>query len=61
LFTGELIPKKYIKVTGVKNFRDDRRLFLNEMPQKIQNKIINFFSKNKIIVISDIIKGRGGL
>jgi hypothetical protein len=61
LFTGELIPKKYIKVTGVKNFRDDRRLFLNEIPQKIQNKIINFFSKNKIIVISDIIKGRGGL
>jgi hypothetical protein len=61
LFTGELIPKKYIKVTGVKNFRDERRLFLNEMPQKIQNKIINFFSKNKIIVISDIIKGRGGL
>jgi len=61
LFTGELIPKKYIKVTGVKNFRDDRRLFLNEMPEKIQDKIINFFSKNKIIVISDIIKGRGGL
>lgn len=61
LFTGELNPKKYTRKTGVKKFRDKRRLFLNEMPDEIQEKIISFFEKNRIIIISDIIKGRGGL
>ncbi|MEA3475554.1 MAG: type II restriction endonuclease [Candidatus Cloacimonadota bacterium] len=61
LFTGELEPKKYSKKTGIKKFRDKRRLFLNEMSEVIQNKIIKFFDRNRIIIISDIIKGRGGL
>lgn len=61
LFTGELDPTKYSKKTGIKKFRDKRRLFLNEMPETIQKKIIRFFEKNRIIIISDIIKGRGGL
>lgn len=61
LFTGELNPKKYSVKTGIKKFRDKRRLFLNEMPENIQNKIIKFFKRNRIIIISDIIKGRGGL
>ena len=61
LFTGELKPSKYIKEIGIKKFKDKRRLFLNEMPNEIQNKIIEFFEKNKIMIISDIIKGRGGL
>ena len=61
LFTGELNPKKYTKKTGIKKFRDKRRLFLNEMPEIIQNKIIRFFEKNRIVIISDIIRGRGGL
>jgi hypothetical protein len=61
LFTGELDPKKYSKETDIKKFRDRRRLFLNEIPESIQGKIIRFFEKNRIIIISDIIKGRGGL
>lgn len=61
LFTGELNPKKYTKETGIKIFRDNRRLFLNEMPEIIQNKIIRFFDRNRIVIISDIIRGRGGL
>ncbi|MCD5424909.1 MAG: hypothetical protein LRZ92_00435, partial [Methanosarcinaceae archaeon] len=32
-----------------------------EMPKTIQNKIIKFFEKNRIIIISDIIRGKGGL
>ena len=28
LFTGELDPKKYTRKTGIKKFRDNRRLFL---------------------------------
>jgi len=61
LFTGELDPKKYSRKTGIKKYRDKRRLFLNEMPEIIQNKIIRFFEKNRIVIISDIIRGRGGL
>jgi len=45
----------------LKKFRDKRRLFLNEMPEMIQKKIINFFERSRIVIISDIIKGRGGL
>ena len=61
LFTGELSPKKYSRKTGIKKFRDKRRLFLSEMPETIQKEIIEFFKKNQIIIISDIIRGRGGL
>jgi len=61
LFTGEYDPKKYSGQTGIKKFRDEKRLFLDEMPNDIQNKIIDFFENNKILIISDIIKGRGGL
>lgn len=61
LFTGEFDPKKYSGKTGIKKVRDERRLFLNEMPEMIQNKIVGFFDRNRIIIISDIIKGRGGL
>lgn len=61
LFTGELDPKKYLRKTSIKKFRDKRRLFLNEMPEIIQKEIIRFFKRNQIIVVSDIIKGRGGL
>ncbi len=58
LFTGELKPKEY---SSIKKLRDGRRLFLDEMPENIQNKIIRFFERNRIIIISDIVKGRGGL
>lgn len=61
LFTGELAPKKYLRKIGIKKFRDKRRLFLNEMPETIQKEIIKFFKRNQIMIISDIIKGRGGL
>jgi len=61
LFTGELSPKKYSRKTGIKKFRDKKRLFFDEMPQAIQEKIIKFFQENRIIIVSDIIKGRGGL
>jgi len=51
LFTGEIKPK-------VKNLRDPRRIFLDEMDSKTQKLIIDFFSKNKFLVVSDILKGR---
>lgn len=52
-FTGENKP------ISKRRLRDSRRMFLTEMPVEKQNKIIGFFSKNKILVVSDILKGRG--
>ncbi len=61
LFTGEHLPKEVKNLTDNIKHRDSRRLFLDEIPESIQDKIVKFFEKNKILVISDIIKGRGGL
>ena len=52
LFTGEIKPKK----SGLK---DSRRMLLTEMDEKDQNKVIKFFEENKILVVSDLLKGRG--
>ncbi len=52
LFTGKKIPPK------IKGLKDSRRTLLTEMPKKDQLKIVNFFDKNKILIISDILKGR---
>ncbi|MFA5247996.1 MAG: type II restriction endonuclease [Patescibacteria group bacterium] len=52
LFTGEIEPKE-------KNLKDPRRMLLTEMKKKDQKKIIKFFDKNRILVISDLLKGRG--
>ncbi len=51
-FTGELKPYK----TGTK---DKRRMFLNEMSQDERETIINWFTMNKGLIISDILRGRG--
>lgn len=61
LFTGEINPEQTKDVTCELNLRDKRRVFIDEMPENIRNKIIQFFEQNKILVISDILKGRGGL
>ncbi|MBI5748890.1 MAG: type II restriction endonuclease [Nitrospinae bacterium] len=61
LFTGELNPKLHSKLIGKIKPRDKRRLFVDEMPKEIQDKIIEFFKRNRIMVVSDILKGRGGL
>lgn len=50
LFTGETKPRK-------SNIRDPRRMFFDEMDNKTQKTIIDFFSKNKILIVSDILKG----
>ena len=52
LFTGEIAPTK-------SNLRDPRRMFLDEMSESDQNKLVNFFKDNKILVISDVLRGRG--
>lgn len=52
LFTGEIKPT-------AKKLKDPRRMLLSEMNENDQHKIINFFEKNKILIVSDLLKGRG--
>jgi len=52
LFTGEIAPTK-------SSLRDSRRMFLDEMSESDQNKLIKFLNDNKILIISDLLKGRG--
>lgn len=52
LFTGEIKPTK-------EKLRDPRRIFLDELENEDQEKILDFFKRNKILVISDLLKGRG--
>ncbi|PIQ91578.1 MAG: type II restriction endonuclease [Parcubacteria group bacterium CG11_big_fil_rev_8_21_14_0_20_39_22] len=52
LFTGEIIAKK-------KGLRDSRRMFLDEMSEADQDRLMDFFKHNKILIVSDILKGRG--
>jgi hypothetical protein len=51
-FTGENLPYK-------QETKDKRRMFINEMEEEQQIKIVNFFEANKYLIISDILKGRG--
>lgn len=50
-FTGEYKPYKKVK--------DERRMFLTELSDKEQLKIIHFFKNNKTLILCDILKGRG--
>jgi len=52
LFTGEITPTE-------NNLKDPRKIFLHEMNESDRDKVMNFFKENKILVVSDILKGRG--
>lgn len=51
-FTGELSP--YIK-----NMRDSRRMFIDELSKQDQRTLFDFLNDNKTLIINDILKGRG--
>lgn len=52
LFTGEIKSSK-------KGLKDKRRMLLSEMDKSDQDKIVGFFKNNKILIVSDLLKGRG--
>ncbi|MFH1402619.1 MAG: type II restriction endonuclease [Patescibacteria group bacterium] len=52
LFTGETKPTK-------RKLKDPRRMLLTEFTSEDQEKILDFFRHNRILIISDILKGRG--
>mgnify|MGYP006434601787 CR=1 FL=1 len=61
LFTGDILPEKVLSKKELQNTKDKRRLFLDEIPQEKMNSIVQFFRNNKSLIISDILRGRGGL
>lgn len=50
-FAGELPPKR-------ENTRDSRRMFIDEFSELEQKKLLWFFTENKLLVITDILKWR---
>lgn len=53
-FTGEIVPVNI----GI-HLKDSRRMLFSEMTESDQHKIIKFFEANKILIVSDLLKGRG--
>lgn len=51
LYTGELPPYK--------DTRDKRRMFLDEISKIEQERLMQWFRKNQILILNDILKGRG--
>lgn len=67
LFTGEIEPVKNSellnKYCGMKpeQLEDCRRIYLNYLKPQYLEKVIGFFSRKKMKILLDIIKGRGAL
>ena len=51
-FTGELQPYK-------DDTRDKRRMFFDEMTEKERKTVLDWFANNKVLILSDILRGRG--
>ena len=51
-YTGEIEPT-------ISNPKDNRRMFANEFTIDEQKKILYWLNKNKSLIVSDILKGRG--
>lgn len=61
LFSGELLAKNYSYLFQNQILREEKRIFIDEMPPTIQDKILSFFNKNRMLIVADILKGRGSL
>ena len=60
-FTGEIIPNKKLFSSDTVLKEINKRIFIDEFPKRIIGKLLDFINNNKILIISDIIKGRGTL
>ncbi|HLC78719.1 MAG TPA: type II restriction endonuclease [Candidatus Nanoarchaeia archaeon] len=62
IFTGEVSPKQLLKERKItkqkyKSLRDKRRFFLDEFNEDRGEELLTFFRKNKMLIVTDIIKG----
>lgn len=48
----------WMKKPYISNVRDTRRMFLDEIWEQERHELIDFFYKNKIMIVSDIIRWR---
>ncbi len=67
-FTGEISPKDLLEKGEISQEfynnlkdKDKRRLNMYELTEKERDSIINFFIKNKILVVTDLFKGRDNI
>ena len=51
-FTGELGP-------SISNPRDKRRMFIDEFSDEERKELFDFLTKNRTMIISDVLRGRG--
>jgi hypothetical protein len=62
IFSGEICPLSYNQYLRPNTIlRDKRRAFFDEIKKEYVDEIVQFFEKNKMLVIADVLKGRGGL
>lgn len=64
IFCGKISPEDLLKsgkITSQKynSLRDKRRFFLDEFDEADAKSVLSFFSDNKLMVVADILKGRG--
>lgn len=53
-FTGEISP-------SIRAPKNSKRMFANEFSTEEQEILLDFFNKNKVMIISDVLRGRGTL
>ena len=65
VFTGETKPSQRRDILTVSENllrdKEKRRAFFDEIDSCYVDKIIEFFESNKVLIIADVLKGRGGL
>lgn len=59
LFTGELEPVQ--NGYNLSHLSAKNRLFMHEIPADKLCKVLDFFDTNRSLIVSDVLRGRGGL
>lgn len=54
-------PKDILNDEGIKKLRDKRRFHMDELSQKEQKMVLDFFTNNLNPIITDLLKGRDSL
>jgi hypothetical protein len=62
IFSGENPPLSYCQYLKPNIIlRDKRRAFFDEIKIEYVEEVVAFFEKNRMLVVADVLKGRGGL
>jgi hypothetical protein len=61
LFTGHILPDAEKSLDHSKLRESKKRIYIDEFPKRMIGRLLEFLKNNKILIVSDIIKGRGPL